>query len=197
MRRARHDLRQHLAVVRSYIERDDKAGLSDYIDLYRGRLPPDMRERYCQNDMVNAIVCYYAALARDSGVEFEAGVDYPEDCPVSGTDITVLLGNLLENAVEACKQETGELKTIQLRVKRRGPSLLILVDNPCTAPIVFDGDTPLSSKREGAGIGVVSVREIAARYGGTAQFEQKNGMFYASVLLKTIPDGVPAGTSKG
>ena len=196
-RRARHDLRQHLAVVQSYIERDDKAGLSDYIDLYRGRLPPDMRERYCQNDMVNAIVCYYAALARDSGIEFEAGVDYPEDCPVSGTDITVLLGNLLENAVEACKREPGELKTIQLRMKRRGSSLLILVDNPCTAPIVGDGDTPLSSKREGAGSGVVSVREIAARYGGTAQFEQKNGMFYASVLLKTAPDRVPAGTSRG
>ena len=41
------------------------------------------------------------------------------------------------------------------------------------------------------------MREIAARYGGTAQFEQKNGMFYASVLLKTAPDRVPAGASRG
>ena len=38
---------------------------------------------------------------------------------------------------------------------------------------VFDGDTPLSSKREGAGIGADSVREIAARHGGTVRFEQK------------------------
>ena len=149
--------------------------------------------------MVNAIVCYYAALARDNGIEFEAGVDYPDDCPVSGTDITVLLGNLLENAVEACKREAaGGPQAIKLRVKRRGGStLLILVDNPCATPVVFDGDTPLSSKREGAGIGAASVREIAARYGGTVQFEQKGGVFYASVLLKLVPDGTgetaPAG----
>lgn len=190
-RKARHDLRQHLAVVKSYLEHDDKAGLAEYIDLYQSQLPPDTWERYCRNDVVNAVVCYYAASARDGGIEFEAGVDYPDDCPVSGTDITVLLGNLLENAVEACKREAaGGPQTIKLRVKRRGGStLLILVDNPCAAPVAFDGDTPLSSKREGVGIGAASVREIVARYGGTVRFEQKGGVFYASVLLKLAPDG--------
>ena len=198
-RKARHDLRQHLAVVKSYLEHDDKAGLAEYIELYQSQLPPDTWERYCRNDVVNAVVCYYAASARDGGIAFEAGIDYPDGCPVSSTDITVLLGNLLENAVESCKREAaGGPQTIKLRVKRRGGStLLILVDNPCVTPVVFDGDTPLSSKREGAGIGVESVREIAARYGGTVQFEQKGGVFYASVLLKLVPDGtgetVPAG----
>ena len=85
-----------------------KQGLRIYIDLYKSQMPPDTRERYCRNDVVNAIICYYASLARDSGIEFEAGVDYPDDCPVSDTDITVLLGNLLENAVEACRQEAVE-----------------------------------------------------------------------------------------
>lgn len=198
-RKARHDLRQHLAVVKSYLEHDDKAGLAEYIELYQSQLPPDTWERYCRNDVVNAVVCYYAASARDSGIVFEAGIDYPEGCPVSSTDITVLLGNLLENAVEACKREAaGGPQTIKFRVKQRGSStLLILVDNPCLTPVPFDGDTPLSSKREGVGIGAASVREIAARYGGTVQFEQKGGVFYASVLLKLVPDGTgetaPAG----
>ena len=142
---------------------------------------------------------FFLHTVRDGGIAFEAGIDYPDGCPVSSTDITVLLGNLLENAVEACKREAaGGPQTIKLRVKRRGSStLLILVDNPCVTPVMFDGDTPLSSKREGAGIGVESVREIAARYGGTVQFEQKGGAFYASVLLKLVPDGAgetaPAG----
>lgn len=189
MKKARHDLRQHLAAVQSYIERDDKAGLADYIHLYQNHLPPDLRERYCQNDVVNAVVCYYAALAQDGGIGFETGIDYPENCPVSSTDITVLLGNLLENAVEACKRQANTAQTIKLRIKQRGGSaLLILVDNPCLTPVVFDGDMPLSSKRKGAGIGTYSVREIAVRYGGTAQFEQKAGVFYASVLLNIVPD---------
>lgn len=39
MKKARHDLRQHLAVVQSYIDQDDRAGLSEYIDLYKNELP--------------------------------------------------------------------------------------------------------------------------------------------------------------
>lgn len=182
-RRARHDLRQHLTVMQSYLKRDDRADLSDYLDIYLNQLPPDTLELYSRNDVVNAIICYYATLARDDKVSFDAKIDYPEDCPVSATDITVLLGNLLENAVEACRNEAGP-KNIRLRIKQKGSTmLLVLVDNTCTMPVRLQDDTPLSSKREGVGIGAASVQSIAKRYGGTTQFEQRDGMFYASVLL--------------
>lgn len=184
MRRARHDLRQHLAVVQSFIDRDDKAGLSEYIDIYKSELPPDTLELYCRDDVVNAVLCYYASQARGSRIRFEAKVDYPADCPVSATDITVLLGNLLENAVEACRREPIERRLIRLRVARRGgAALLVLADNPCLAPVSFEDGLPLSSKRAGHGIGAASVREIAVRYGGEARFEQRDGMFRASVFL--------------
>lgn len=186
-RRARHDLRQHLTVVRSYVDNDDKNGLSEYIDNYMSRLPLDTLEYFCANSVVNAVVSYYAAQARDAGIAFMAKVTYPKKYPVSGTDITVLLGNLLENAVEACKRENSDEKVIKLRVKQRGEStLLILVDNTCETPVVFQDGAPLSSKREGMGIGIASVREIAKRYRGTAMFEQRDGMFYSSVRL-TLP----------
>lgn len=184
MKKARHDLRQHLTAVQSYIDRDDKTGLTEYIDIYRSKLPPDVAEYFCYDDVVNAVINYYAAMARDAEIVFMTKVDYPKGCPVPGADITVLLGNLLENAVEACKREPAGHKFIKLRVKQRGQSmLLVLVDNTCTAAVAFEGDTPLSSKREGVGIGTASVREIAARYDGTAKFEQRDGVFYASVRL--------------
>lgn len=187
MRKARHDLRQHLTVVQSYIDRDDKAGLADYLDIYQSKLPPDVTEYFCRDDVVNAVISYYASMAREAGIEFMSKVSYPKECPMSRTDITVLLGNLLENAVEACKKEKDCQKFIKLRVKQRGQSsLLILVDNTCRTPVSFKDGTPLSTKREGEGIGTASVREIAARYGGTVKFEQRDGVFFASVSLKII-----------
>lgn len=107
--------------------------------------------------------------------------------------MTVLLGNILENVVEAGKREagdaTGQEQFIKLRTrKRRQPTLMVMVDNTCLKPVAFDGDTPLSSKRDGAGIGVASVREIASRYDGEVVFEQRDGVFYASVIL-----GIPKG----
>lgn len=181
-RRARHDLRQHLTVIQSYLKRDEQSNLSEYLDSYLSQLPPDTLEIYSYNDVVNAIVCYYATLVRDDHASFGAKIDYPEDCSVSATDITVLLGNLLENAAEACHHE-GEPKFVKLRVRQNGNALLVLVDNTCTTPVRFQDDVPLSSKREGVGIGATSVRSIAERYGGTAQFEQREGVFCASVLL--------------
>ena len=183
-RRARHDLRQHLTVVQSYLDQDDKRGLTEYIEIYRNRLPSDVAEYFCSNNVVNAIVNYYAAQARDAGIEFTAKIIYPKECPVTITDITVLLGNLLENAVEACKRDAADRPFIKLRVKQRGQSmLLVLIDNTCLTQIVFEDGTPLSAKREGMGIGTASVREIAGRYNGSVLFEQRDGVFYASVRL--------------
>lgn len=188
-RKARHDLRHHLAVVQSYLDQDDKIGLTKYITIYKDKLPLDIVEYFCANNVVNAIVSYYAAQARNTGIEFTAKVMYPDDCLVSDTDITVLLGNLLENAVEACRREMSNQKFIKLQVKQRGQTtLFILIDNTCRAPVSFEKDTPLSSKREGMGIGIVSIREIAARYDGTVQFEQQKGVFYTSVRLTLTQD---------
>ena len=183
-RRARHDLRQHLAAVQSYIDHDDRKGLAEYIAVYKDRLPADTMEYFCANGVVNAVISYYAAQAREAGTSFAAKVTYPKNYPVSDTDIIVLIGNLLENAVEACKRDSADTKFIKLRVKQKGQSmLLVMVDNSCVSTVTFEDGTPLSSKREGVGIGVASVREIAARYNGAARFEQKDGVFYASVRL--------------
>lgn len=190
IRQARHDLRQHLTVVQSYVEQDDKAGLKEYISLYKSQLPPDTLELYCRDDVVNAIICCYAAQAHDSKIRFDAMVDYPDNCSISATDITVLLGNLLENALEACKREKADQKFIKLRIKQRDSlAILILIDNTCVKPAVFQGETPLSSKRKGNGIGIFSIREIAARYDGSTQFKQEDGVFYTSVYLKNQAAG--------
>ena len=189
MKKARHDLRQHLAVVQSYIERNDRAGLSEYIEIYKTELPPDIIEIYCRNQVINALICYYASQARRHKIRFEAQADYPEQCPVPDTEVTVILGNLLENAVEACLREKNGKCSIRLRIFRKNSSLVFLTDNTCSGTVPFDADgkTPLSSKRKGVGIGVSSIREIADRYGGDTLFEQKAGMFYASVWLQ-IPE---------
>ena len=75
----------------------------------------------------------------------------------------MILGNLLENAVEACLREKNGKCSIRLRIFRKNSSLVFLTDNTCSGTVPFDADgkTPLSSKRKGVGIGVSSIREIS------------------------------------
>lgn len=184
MRKAKHDLRHHLTLVNSYIEKDDKEGLKNYIDLYKSELPPDVLELYSRNDVVNAIVCYYASRARDYHIRFDANITYPDNCSISETDITVLLGNMLENAVEACHRSKSNDTFIKLWIKPHGTSeLLILTDNTCNVPVTFKDGVPTSSKREGMGIGTSSMQDIAKRYHGSVRFETSDGIFYTSVIM--------------
>jgi len=62
--------------------------------------------------------------------------------------------------------------------------LLIVMDNSCREPVVFNDEVPVSTKREGMGVGTSSMQEIAERYHGTVQFAWKEGIFYTSVLMQ-------------
>lgn len=183
-RRARHDLRQHLAVVDGFIERDDKDGLRAYLSEYRAALPLDVAEVYCRNDVVNAIVCCYGDIARQSGILLEAKVGYPDQCAVSDTDAAVLFGNLLENAVEACQRQAEGKPFIRLAVRQAGGGIVVVLDNSFSGEVQRDGEALLSSKRDGAGIGVGSICEIAEKYGGYAEFTDRDGVFSSSVFLR-------------
>lgn len=98
------------------------------------------------------------------------------------TEISVILGNLLENALDACKKETSADRRIIVHASCNDNALCITVDNTCTDTLKRTADGQfLSTKHAGAGLGIRSVKSIAAQYHGVCRFEAKDGMFYASV----------------
>lgn len=184
IRTARHDLRQHLKLIQTYLANGDKKALADYVAAYGETLPSDTVELFCENPAVNAIVSFYGEKARNQGVAFETRLDLPAQLPVSDPDFCVVVGNLLENALEALGADRpGAFLEISASVKA-GKELILTVDNgPVKEPLMQDGQL-ISSKHEGTGIGTASVKRVAAHYHGVADFSWKEGVFYASVYLR-------------
>ena len=144
---------------------------------------PEWLPAYCENQAVNAILSYYAQIAEKAGTALEIQAQMEKEIPVPEPEFCVLLGNLLENAVDACR-ENKESGAIKVHIRQTGTSLIaITVDNPCRKPPALEGKRFLSTKHSGPGIGTQSIRLIAERHHGDARFEWKNGMFYASVIL--------------
>lgn len=182
-RRARHDLRQHFTVLQGFIENGDLQGAADYLRSYGETLPQNLPYSYCKNQAVNAVLLYYGEKAEAAGIEWEVSVRMGEETVIPEPELCVLVGNLLENAVEACTCLAGE-KVIRVNVRQTGGSTLsITADNTCPRPPALDGERLRSSKHAGFGIGTESVRSIAAHYSGDARFEWRDGMFFASVML--------------
>lgn len=181
---ARHDLRQHLRIIRGYLQDGSRDALRAYVERYEESLPPDTSYTFCRNWAVNTIVCYYNEEARKAEVDFSVRVSIPERPCVSEPELCAILGNLLENALDACRGVTECAPFIRLRAEEKDGRIALVVDNTCLEePSVGQDGRFRSSKHEGFGTGTASVRDIARRHGGSADFRCENKIFYASVLL--------------
>lgn len=186
-RRAKHDVRHHIAVMKEYLNNGEYDSLGDYLNKYGQSLPDDSLVRFCENTAANAVLLYFAQQVKNCGTDYIAKTDIPKKIGISETDISVLLGNLIENALEACRSETGDDKKIIIRADTSGGSLCVTVDNTFTGSLRYDSNGGfISAKHGGSGLGTRSVKSIAAKYGGICRFEAKNGMFYASILCPLL-----------
>ncbi|MCD7761821.1 MAG: GHKL domain-containing protein [Lachnospiraceae bacterium] len=186
-RQARHDLAQHLRIINNYISTGSDAALKEYVENYQQSLPPDTSRSWCKNFAVNTIVSYYFQEAENSGIDFTAQMSLPEQLPISEPEFTSVLGNLLENALLACRSVENTAPFIRVLAKADEQKLLLTVDNTAvTAPTIKAGRF-LSSRHEGYGLGTESVRTIAERHQGRADFRWEDGIFYASVSLRAMP----------
>ncbi len=184
-RRAEHDLRHHMALMTAYLEDGEYDRLKAYLNEYRNSLPEDSHVVFCQNHTANLLLSYFARQAADAGVGFAAYGNLPADLGIAESDLSVILGNLLENAIQACMTQKGAERQIVFQGKMEGQCLLVTVDNTFEGELRQDSNGALlSTKRGGSGLGLESVRHIAARYGGILRTECRDGMFCASVLLK-------------
>ena len=186
-RRARHDLRQHLRLIQAYIDNGDGIALQDYIRTYGQKLSFDLERRYCENEVANTVVSFYAKKAEEHNIHFDSRLSLPSKLPIAAPDLCALLGNLLENALESCSNHPPDICTICISGQLRGSrTLVITMDNtPALEPKKMSGFL-LSTKHGGSGIGTASIKNIAMRYCGEASFEYKNGTFFSSVIL-TLP----------
>lgn len=183
-RHARHDLKQHLNVIQGCLESGDMAQLKDYVAKYGQKLSTLSPKTYCSNYAVDAVIRHYGEMAQEHGIRFDSHIALPSQLWIDEPDICILFGNLLENAVNACMEESPGTPFICVHARAAGErAISITVDNSCQTPPVMKNGCFMSSRHSGEGTGTASIRNIAAQYNGIADFKYKSGVFYASVFL--------------
>ncbi|MCI8669985.1 MAG: GHKL domain-containing protein [Lachnospiraceae bacterium] len=185
-RKARHDIKHHIAVINGYLQAGKIDKLKDYLANYCNSLPDDGSIVFCRNYIVNLLLLHFAQQAKENRITFTVYVDIPEYLKIAENDLSVILGNLLENAIDACNAQTNGERKIIIHGKSEGKTILFTIDNTFEGELKQNSDGIfLSSKHEGTGIGIESVKYIVRRYNGIYRTEQKDGMFYSSVLLNS------------
>lgn len=120
-RRAHHDLRQHWAALKGCIESGDANVLADYVKRYGESLPTDSHRVFCKNYAVDALLNFYADKAEKTGISMEISFLMGKETIIPEPEFCVLLGNLLENALDACTADSSCF--IRVNAKQTGTSV--------------------------------------------------------------------------
>lgn len=183
-RRIRHDLKHHIHTVCYYLEEKEYDKLQEYVNAYRDTIPDGEVIRFCQHRIINNILFYFASQARTGQIDFQAQLAIAEDLQVNEHDISVLLGNLLENAMDACMEQQNTKRRIIIKGKGDTHSLIFTIDNTCENEIKKNKKGEfLTTKPTGNGIGLNSAKKIVERYNGFFSADKKGDMFCVSFML--------------
>lgn len=179
-RALRHDLRHHLAAMQGFIEENDINGLTAYMTEYTQSLPAENELRVCGNYTVDVLVRYYLQRAREAGAEVDVKLELPVVTGIKDTDLTIVFGNVFENAVQGIERQTSGRRFIFARCGMENNKLILTVDNSTELKT-----SVCRKSRQCPGIGQNSVKTVAEKYHGTVRFSWECDVYRVSVLLLT------------
>lgn len=179
----RHDFRHHLRTLMALAGEGRCDELENYIRGITEINEGTRLGRLTDNIELDALVQYYNNLAQSAGIQFRARLKLPAELHFPIVDLCGLLGNLLENAVEACQRQQTEDKTIFIAGRIQDGQLEFVVDNSFDGKTKTIGGKYLSSKRNGFGLGISSVLETVERYDGVINLYADEKGFHAEMSL--------------
>jgi sensor histidine kinase regulating citrate/malate metabolism len=185
VRRVRHDLRHQLSAIRGYLQKGNVDGAIGYVETISGGIPDFSNKLLCDNFAVNAVAVYYLDRAVKNDIECDIRLVVPEDLgQISENDMSIILGNLFENAIEACLHVQKDKRFIRITCKVVKNRLTMAVDNSFDGAYTEKDGVLYSRKREGKGVGVSSVQAVVERYLGSMKIEAVGDVFMVSLHVK-------------
>ncbi len=185
-KKIRHDLRSHLIVMQEFLNQKDYSSLETYLSKYLDSSPELIAPTFCSHNVTNAIISHYYFLAKNNGIQFNVNIKIPAQIDIESSDIAVVLGNLLENALTATSNPDCDNPFITVNILSRGNYVSITTDNSFDGVVKKDGANFISIKENHNGIGLQSITNIANRLGGSAKFTVEKKVFMASVVIGCI-----------
>ena len=175
----RHDFRHHNQNITAMLQRGEINEALRYIEQYNKSLDSVRPKAFCPHVTVNAILSSFYTKAQNDGICVSVDADVQEETAVSDMDFVAILSNLLENAVNGCK-ECGAHGEITVNIRTVSDKTVIVCTNPCKPGLVIENDM-IKQK----GIGMESMLTAARKYDGDINYRLENGILTLCVILKT------------
>ncbi len=163
-----HDEKNHLSVIKSLAGNPE---VDEYIEKIYGDLKKYSSVGTSNNKMLDLIVNKYRVLCETENIEFDVNIKTSNLSFINDTDLTALMSNILDNALEAAKHSRG--RTIDLSINFSNGHDVLTCVNSCDKKPVSDAGVLKTTKKDKKyhGLGTRSIKNISNKYGGDCVWE--------------------------
>lgn len=183
MRGWRHDYHNHMQSVKAYLAMDSLDEARAYLD----RLEQDLDDIdllfHTGNINADAILNSKISLAVKRGIQVDYKATVPKELAVSDIDLCVVIGNLIDNAVEACEKVDPEHQFIRLYIGILRRQLYISVSNATGEAVRKLDEEYITTKRGNHGHGLKRINNIVNKYDGYINRKNEPGVFVTEIML--------------
>jgi len=185
MRGWRHDYHNHIQAIKAHLQLEQYTEIGTYLDKLDSDLTNVDTVVKTGNVMVDAILNSKISIAASKKINVNAKAIVPKDLSISEIDLCIIIGNLLDNATEACLKLSAEAdRFIRVYIDVLKNQLYISISNAVGGNVKKSGNSYLSTKdKEGHGFGLMRVDKIAEKYGGFINRQSEEGVFATEIML--------------
>lgn len=180
-KKRRHNLRHHLRTMDTLAQNGQVESLQEYIARYLEEVREVELQKLSGNPVVDEVMSYYVVQAREKQIDLTCSMKIRENLALNLADMTVLLGNAMENALYGCETCEEKARKIRVMIRQFRKNLLIKVENR-----IPSGEYESLGANVRKGYGLESIDMIARKYQGSMDAVREEDKFVLRVILNIL-----------
>lgn len=180
----KHDFRNHISMILGLLEVSTKEDVVSYINEIDNSITTLHKNVYIDNVGINSILISKMKIANEKDIKVNLDFKINSDIKMSNVDICIILGNLLDNSIEACNFIEG-YKFIDLKIVSENSRLVIKISNSTNGYVnEVNGKFLTTKKNSMNGIGLIQVDNIVKKYKGYINRKHENKIFTTYMMIQ-------------
>lgn len=180
-KKRRHNLRHHLRTMDTLAQNGQVESLQEYIARYLEEVREVELQKLSGNPVVDEVMSYYVVQAREKQIDLTCSMKIRENLALNLADMTVLLGNAMENALYGCETCEEKARKIRVMIRQFRKNLLIKIENR-----IPSGEYESLGANVHKGYGLESIDMIARKYQGSMDAVREEDKFVLRVILNIL-----------
>lgn len=182
-----HDMRNRMIALEGYMKNNDKIRFNEEVEKFSEEFEGIENPETTGYHGIDAILNAKIKVMERSGIRFNKKIKFPKILEIEEMDLAILIGNLLDNGIEALLKQENEEKILEFYINTDVNNIFITTRNNVENDFNIRKIETKKERRERHGVGLEKIKLIAEKYDGELSLSCENNCFIAQIFLVNLP----------